>query len=88
MPARTISAWQQDDDVQAHVLVEREKLVGYGELWFDAEEDEVELARIIVAPEARGRGSAACSSGVCSHKLTRQVGPMSSCACTRTTRRL
>lgn len=56
VPARTISAWQQDDDVQAHVLVEREELVGYGELWFDAEEDEVELARIIVAPEARGKG--------------------------------
>ncbi|WP_326601559.1 GNAT family N-acetyltransferase [Streptomyces sp. NBC_01800] len=56
VPAQTISAWQQDDDVQAHVLVEGEKLVGYGELWFDAEEDEVELARIIVAPEARGKG--------------------------------
>ncbi|MGW6900713.1 GNAT family N-acetyltransferase [Streptomyces sp. NBC_01718] len=54
--ARTISAWQRDDDVQAHVLVQGEKLVGYGELWFDAEEDEVELARIIVAPEARGKG--------------------------------
>ncbi|MET8275214.1 GNAT family N-acetyltransferase [Streptomyces sp. NPDC005134] len=38
------------------MLVEGEKLVGYGELWFDAEEDEVELARIIVAPEARGKG--------------------------------
>ncbi|MGW9129809.1 GNAT family N-acetyltransferase [Streptomyces sp. NPDC055681] len=55
VPAQMVSAWQQDD-VQAHVLVEGEKLVGYGELWFDAEEDEVELARIIVAPEARGKG--------------------------------
>ncbi|WP_030772391.1 MULTISPECIES: GNAT family N-acetyltransferase [unclassified Streptomyces] len=56
VPPRTIDDWQQDDDVQAHVLVQDEKVVGYGELWFDAEEDEVELARIIVAPHARGQG--------------------------------
>jgi ribosomal protein S18 acetylase RimI-like enzyme len=54
--ARTIEAWQQDDDVQAHLLVEGNRPVGYGELWFDAEEDEVELARIIVTPDARGKG--------------------------------
>ncbi|MGC5009621.1 GNAT family N-acetyltransferase [Streptosporangium sp. DT93] len=30
--------------------------IGYGELWLDIEENEVELARIIVAPGARGRG--------------------------------
>ena len=30
--------------------------VGYGELWIDLEEEEVELARLIVAPTARGRG--------------------------------
>jgi ribosomal protein S18 acetylase RimI-like enzyme len=53
---QTVEAWQQDADVAARVLVDGERLVGYGELWFDAEEDEVELARIIVAPEARGRG--------------------------------
>lgn len=53
---QTITDWQRDDDVQAHVLVEDETVVGYGELWFDAEEDEVELARIIVAPGNRGKG--------------------------------
>ncbi|TLS47093.1 GNAT family N-acetyltransferase [Streptomyces montanus] len=52
----TVLGWQRDDDVAARVLVEGERVVAYGELWFDAEEDEVELARIIVAPEARGRG--------------------------------
>jgi ribosomal protein S18 acetylase RimI-like enzyme len=56
VPARTIADWQRDDDVRAHVLVVDEKAVGYGELWFDAEEDEVELARIIVAPDIRGKG--------------------------------
>jgi len=56
VPAQTITDWQRDDDVQAHVLVEDERAVGYGELWFDVEEDEVELARIIVAPGFRGKG--------------------------------
>jgi ribosomal protein S18 acetylase RimI-like enzyme len=53
---QTISGWQQDDDVEAHVLEEGERLIAYGELWFDAEEDEAELARLIVDPEIRGQG--------------------------------
>ncbi|MEV7584500.1 GNAT family N-acetyltransferase [Streptomyces erythrochromogenes] len=54
--ARTVADWQRDPDVRAHVLVEDGRAVAYGELWFDAEEDEVELARIIVAPDTRGTG--------------------------------
>ena len=30
--------------------------MGYGELWEDRELDEAELARLVVAPDARGRG--------------------------------
>ncbi|MFJ2594815.1 GNAT family N-acetyltransferase [Streptomyces erythrochromogenes] len=56
VPAQTITDWQLDTDVRAHVLVEDDRVVGYGELWFDSEEDEVELARIIVAPDTRGTG--------------------------------
>ena len=52
----TAAVWQRDADVTAHLLITGEQPVAYGELWFDAEEDEVELARITVAPEARGRG--------------------------------
>jgi len=33
-----------------------ESLLGYGELWVDAGEQEVELARLIVAPAHRGQG--------------------------------
>ncbi|MGW3917313.1 GNAT family N-acetyltransferase [Streptomyces sp. NPDC005070] len=51
-----ISGWQQDDDVQSHVLVDDERPLAYGELWFDADQDEVELARLIVNPEVRGQG--------------------------------
>ncbi|MGW6013473.1 GNAT family N-acetyltransferase [Streptomyces sp. NPDC055210] len=53
---QTVSAWQRDPDVTAYALVEDERPLAYGELWPDTEEDEVELARIIVAPGVRGRG--------------------------------
>ncbi|NEA54137.1 GNAT family N-acetyltransferase [Streptomyces sp. SID13666] len=56
LPACTVEAWQQADDVRAHLLVDGERPIGYGELWIDAEEQEIELARIIVAPDARGNG--------------------------------
>ncbi|MFH9010882.1 GNAT family N-acetyltransferase [Streptomyces sp. NPDC017943] len=56
LSARTVTGWQEDDDVRAHVLVDGETPLAYGELWFDAEEGEVELARLIVAPWARGEG--------------------------------
>ncbi|MGN9815587.1 GNAT family N-acetyltransferase [Streptomyces sp. SD11] len=56
VPEGTVSAWQREPDVTAYALVENELPLAYGELWLDAEEDEVELARIIVAPGVRGRG--------------------------------
>ncbi|GAA3145834.1 GNAT family N-acetyltransferase [Streptomyces rectiviolaceus] len=54
---RVVAGWQLDGDVRGRVLVEGERLIGYGEMWCDAQEDEAELARIIVAPGARGRGA-------------------------------
>lgn len=53
---RTVRAWHEDDDVRAHLLVEGDEPLAYGELWFDEEEDEVELARLIVDPRVRGEG--------------------------------
>jgi ribosomal protein S18 acetylase RimI-like enzyme len=55
VPAALVQDWQQDD-VRSWLLITDGAPVGYGELWLDAEENEVELARIIVAPTARGRG--------------------------------
>jgi ribosomal protein S18 acetylase RimI-like enzyme len=55
LEAAVMLGWQVDSDVRAFVLGE-ELPVAYGELWLDAEENEVELARLIVAPEHRGRG--------------------------------
>lgn len=53
---RVVAGWQWDGDVRGCVLVEGERLLGYGEVWCDAEEGEAELARIIVAPGVRRRG--------------------------------
>jgi ribosomal protein S18 acetylase RimI-like enzyme len=54
--AEVVAGWATTADVYAYTLVEGEELVGYGELWRDDEEGEVELARLIVAPAHRGRG--------------------------------
>ncbi|GAA2872601.1 hypothetical protein GCM10010517_33030 [Streptosporangium fragile] len=56
MPAQIVAGWHEAEDVRSYMLVEGQDLLGYGELWFDTEEDEVELARIIVAPGTRGKG--------------------------------
>ncbi|GAA1927784.1 hypothetical protein GCM10009837_61520 [Streptomyces durmitorensis] len=55
--AGVVAGWQLDGDVRGCVLTAGERLVGYGEVWCDAEEGEAELARIIVAPGARGEGA-------------------------------
>lgn len=56
-PGGLLTSWRAvSDDIRAYLYFEGETPVAYGELWLDDEEDEVELARIIVAPEVRGRG--------------------------------
>ena len=57
VPADVVAGWSQADDVEAFLLVDDAgDPVAYGELWLDDEEGEVELARLLVAPEHRGRG--------------------------------
>ena len=48
--------WHADPDVRPYVLCDGGKPTGYGEVWVDEPEQEVELARIIVSPNWRGRG--------------------------------
>ena len=56
-PAELVDSWRKvADDIAAYLYFDGANPVGYGELWLDDEEDEVELARIIVDPEVRGRG--------------------------------
>ncbi len=51
-----VLAWWADDWVVPWVLEVEGEACGYGELWVDEEEDEVELARLIVPEALRGRG--------------------------------
>ena len=57
-PAGRVREWWADPEVRPWLLVEEAdaQLVGYGELWLDEEEDEVELARLIVDPARRRSG--------------------------------
>ena len=59
-PADRVRGWWADADVRPWLLVTEPdaRPVGYGELWLDEEEDEVELARLIVDPAQRRRGLA------------------------------
>jgi len=55
-PAEQIRARGGEDGVEQFGLYRDERLVGYGELWADDGEAEVELARLIVDPGERGQG--------------------------------
>jgi ribosomal protein S18 acetylase RimI-like enzyme len=55
-PAEVVAGWAAQPDVAAYLLLAEGEPVAYGEVWSDEEEDEAELARLIVAPAARGRG--------------------------------
>jgi ribosomal protein S18 acetylase RimI-like enzyme len=48
--------WHVDPDVRPYILCDEEEPIGYGEVWVDEPEQEVELARIIVSPDRRGNG--------------------------------
>lgn len=51
-----IQRWHTHAHTLPYVFHRNGLLLGYGELWVDVQEQEVELARIIVAPSHRGRG--------------------------------
>ncbi|GAB3857672.1 GNAT family N-acetyltransferase [Micromonospora andamanensis] len=51
-----VTRWGAEPDVRAYVALVDGEPVGYGELWLDDDEAEVELARLIVAPARRGQG--------------------------------
>ena len=57
VPADKVAAWSTEDGVRPFGLHFGEELIGYGELWVDHDEAEVELARLIVDPRHRGQGA-------------------------------
>jgi [ribosomal protein S18]-alanine N-acetyltransferase len=54
--ASVFERWHADPDVQPFAVVVDGRVCGYGEVWEDRDEDEAELARLIVDPGMRGRG--------------------------------
>jgi ribosomal protein S18 acetylase RimI-like enzyme len=59
VPADVVAGWSRADDVEAYLFTEADgggRYVAYGELWLDDDEGEVELARLLVAPDRRGQG--------------------------------
>lgn len=56
VPVSVIRGWAAEPGVQAMGLYDDGVLTGYGELWVDDDEHEVELARLIVDPGRRGQG--------------------------------
>lgn len=77
-----ITGWSTADDVVASVLVdEHDRLLAYGELWVDGEENETELAHLIVDPDERGRGlgqrlvSLLMATGPADHLVVLRVRP-------------
>ncbi len=57
IPSAEVIGWWEDPDVRPFVMLGADgEPVGYGEIWLDSEEDEVELARLILPAELRGRG--------------------------------
>lgn len=51
-----VAGWSDRAGSEAFVLRDGGKVVAYGEIWVDTDENEVEIAHLIVAPNARGRG--------------------------------
>ncbi|HEX5012680.1 MAG TPA: GNAT family N-acetyltransferase [Candidatus Limnocylindrales bacterium] len=61
LPARPASSdifrrWHAEDGVRPFILEADGRAAAYGEIWEDPDEDEAELARLIVDPALRGRG--------------------------------
>lgn len=53
----TVLGWWRQPDVSPRLVLDADKVpVAYGEVWDDEEEDEVELARLIVDPSRRREG--------------------------------
>ena len=48
--------WHAEPGVRPYLFVVDGSVVAYGEIWEDEDEDEAELARLIVDPAHRGRG--------------------------------
>ena len=52
----TVSGWSERHGTEAFVLRDGDAVAAYGEIWIDADGNEVEIAHLIVDPARRGQG--------------------------------
>ncbi|MBM3676430.1 MAG: GNAT family N-acetyltransferase [Actinobacteria bacterium] len=57
LPPGLLDRWHELPDVLPFVLLLDGVPAGYAEIWLDVDENEAELARIVVNPAHRGRGN-------------------------------
>ena len=55
-PDAVLARWHEDPDISGYLLVRDGEPVAYGELWVDRDEDEAELAHLVVDPARRRQG--------------------------------
>jgi ribosomal protein S18 acetylase RimI-like enzyme len=55
-PDDVLARWLADPDISGYLLLDEGTPVAYGELWVEPDEDEAELAHLVVAPARRRRG--------------------------------
>jgi len=55
-PDAVIAGWHTDPDITGYVLHRDGVPVAYGELWVESEDDEAELAHLVVDPALRRQG--------------------------------
>jgi [ribosomal protein S18]-alanine N-acetyltransferase len=55
-PDAVLAGWHTDPDISGHLLLRGGAPVAYGELWVEADEDEAELAHLVVDPALRRQG--------------------------------
>ncbi|MDX8344930.1 GNAT family N-acetyltransferase [Rossellomorea sp. YZS02] len=49
-------SWYEAHDQFGYIFEDDSKAVAYGEIWVDAEEEDLELAHLVVAPSLRNKG--------------------------------
>jgi len=55
-PDAVLAGWHADPDITGYLLLRDEIPVAYGELWVEADEEEAELAHLVVDPALRRQG--------------------------------
>jgi ribosomal protein S18 acetylase RimI-like enzyme len=48
--------WHKDPEIQSYLLQQHREYIGYGEIWYDARDNSVELARLVINPKYRRQG--------------------------------